>query len=262
MIQKYNEVDQKLHQLSQIIAKFNRSFVSQKADDSHTNLQYDVIGERIVGRWITTREDAVIIGLDLHSLSFKVYTKKWKVIFEVPVLGKKQNEIENSFLPFCEEHNFDFDAFKAPLHFDITPYSFLNQKYDSLSTEGISLWKKWRTTAFEMSAQFLEHLQLNSEIRVWPHHFDTGIYIEISDQLGVGFGLAMKDDVCEAPYFYCSAYGLKGLNIDYDTLPPLQKGRWKNLSKWKGAVLEIDVISKEEISLFIKNVNQIYLKYH
>ncbi|WP_044213519.1 hypothetical protein [Flammeovirga sp. OC4] len=258
MIQHYNDVDQKLHQLSQVIAKFNRSFVPQKEDDSHTNLQYDIIGNRILGRWIDTSKGKVIVSLNIITLHFSVYNQKWEVVFEASVIDKTQEEIENSFLPFCNDYHLSFDTFKTPLHFEIETYSFLKNKYTALPTDGIEEWKKWRKTAFETCGLLLEHLQLKSEIRIWPHHFDTGIYVEVNSEMSFGFGLAMKDNVCEMPYFYFSAYGIHQHKMNYDNFPPLQVGCWKNLSHWKGAVLEIDQISKEKLSSFIIEVKQNY----
>jgi len=46
-MQEYIKVDQYLHQLVQVIAKANRTFVQEKEDDSHTNLYFDSLGEKI-----------------------------------------------------------------------------------------------------------------------------------------------------------------------------------------------------------------------
>lgn len=51
----YNHIDQHIYQLSQIIAKANRTFVQKKADDSHINLFYDSLSHRIYGRWIKSK---------------------------------------------------------------------------------------------------------------------------------------------------------------------------------------------------------------
>ena len=43
----YNKVDQQLHLLCQVIGKANRTFVPDKADESHTNLHFDPWGNKI-----------------------------------------------------------------------------------------------------------------------------------------------------------------------------------------------------------------------
>lgn len=47
----YNKTDHQVHLLSQIIAKFNRTYVAEKEDDSHTNLDFDPLGHRLYGRF-------------------------------------------------------------------------------------------------------------------------------------------------------------------------------------------------------------------
>ena len=58
-MQEYNNIDKKIHQLSQIIAKVNRTFVPKKADDSHTNFFFDPLSHRLYGRWIKTKDQNV-----------------------------------------------------------------------------------------------------------------------------------------------------------------------------------------------------------
>jgi len=47
----YPQADQLLHELSQLLAKFNRSYLPKKEDDSHTNLGVDFLSKRIYSRW-------------------------------------------------------------------------------------------------------------------------------------------------------------------------------------------------------------------
>ena len=52
-----------------------------------------------------------------------------------------------------------------------------------------------------------------------------------------GFGLAMKDDLIDDPYFYLSGY-LPAGELEMKNLPPLPFGHWES-GAWKGAVLPI-----------------------
>ena len=104
-------------------------------------------------------------------------------------------------------------------------------------------------------------LQLENEICIWPHHFDTGIYVQVTDDLGLGFGLAMEDTMLDQAYFYM--FGYHGESpISYLNLTPLSAGKWETGEHWKGAVLPLNVISgsfREEalrmIQLFIKETS-------
>ncbi len=66
-MQEYNKADQQLHLLCQIIGKANRTYVPEKADESHTNLYFDSWGDKILGRWIQTDSGNVIVALDLRT---------------------------------------------------------------------------------------------------------------------------------------------------------------------------------------------------
>ncbi len=110
-----------------------------------------------------------------------------------------------------------------------------------------------RKNANQACYDLLGYLQCESEVRIWPHHFDTGIYTPINDQLGIGFGLAMRDEMVGAPYLYFSAYGLNDHTLDYAEFEPLTNGHWIN-QDWKGAVLPFDYFQEEQIQLFLKEV--------
>ena len=63
--------------------------------------------------------------------------------------------------------------------------------------------------------------------------------------MGIGFGLAIEDQMVGAPYFYLSGYGLKGHEINYDSLAPLTYGNWKVTEGWKGAVLPLSLLADQ-----------------
>ena len=68
---------------------------------------------------------------------------------------------------------------------------------------------------YSLIATLLNHfLQTNVEARIWPHHFDTGIYAMPNEDIGLGFGLAMNDGLVGEPYFYLAAYKSEGA-IDF-----------------------------------------------
>ena len=67
---------------------------------------------------------------------------------------------------------------------------------------------------------------MNSEVRIWPHHFDTGIYLEVNSKLGIGFGWAMADKMIDQPYFYFTPYGLNGHKLLTENLEDPEHGFW------------------------------------
>jgi hypothetical protein len=94
--------------------------------------------------------------------------------------------------------------------------------------------------------------------RIWPHHFDTGIYVETHNKMGIVFGLAMSDTMVGEPYFYMSGYPASG-KIEYKNLSDFSNGRWEIGKNWQGAVLplsELRQLPKKErqnvINSFLK----------
>ena len=52
------------------------------------------------------------------------------------------------------------------------------------------------------------HFHEVSEVRIWPHHFDTGClgYFDTKKNVSVGLGLAIPDKNVDDWYFYASGY--------------------------------------------------------
>lgn len=235
----YNDVDQCMHILSQLLAKANRSFVPAEPDDAHTNLHFDPIGQRMIGRWIHSDKGLVLLSLNLERCRFEWVDVWHYCLKEFAFMGKTLREIEADIAAYLPELGLDSEDFIRPLHFQIPNYPFLSQAFPHFDPETLQYWNQIRTTANQACRRLIDYLQVEAEVRIWPHHFDTGIYVALEQKLGVGFGFAMQDTIAQAPYFYMSGYALKG-KISYSTLPELQVGSWEIHDTWKGTILPLD----------------------
>ncbi|HKK60686.1 MAG TPA: hypothetical protein VJ937_14490 [Salinivirga sp.] len=249
----YNKTDQKIHLLSQPIAKANRTFVQAKKDDSHTNLYFDPLSNRILGRWIDTGKGKVILALNLTKQTYEWLNDKLIPIAAVAYSTKTMDEIETEIAESLMILGISPDGYKDPMHYKIPEYDFINEAFELINAENISQWTHFRKLANETCQLVLGHLQIEKEIRIWPHHFDTGIYIEPNDDLGIGFGLAMEDDMVEAPYFYLSGYSKTG-KINYLNLPDISPARWELTENWEGAVLPINTLEDTPYKSFQKTL--------
>lgn len=260
-MQEYDYTDQQIHQLSQTIAKFNRSFAEPMDDDSHTNLGFDALGKRLLGKWVNTSHGKVIMSLNLVDFIFVFHNASWQKLKVVDIVGNTQSEIEAVIQNYLPELGLDSNAFIQPLHFEIPVYEFNSKPYSALSQNGMNQWITHRTLANDACQWLLNHIQIHTETRIWPHHFDTGIYAQTSSKLALGFGLAMKDDVLGAPYFYFSGYGLNGHEIPFDVNHKLKHGKWVVSEHFKSAVLPLESASKANISDFTSEVLDWYLSH-
>lgn len=265
-MQEYIKTDRILHWLSQVLTKVNRTFVPEEEDDSHTNLHFDVLGSRIYGRWISTPSGKIIFYLDLESLSFRWMDQKRTILHEKSVLNAGLKDLEGDAGAFLAKLGKNTEGLEDPLHFELPDYGIKRLSQEDITLSGLQSWEYYRELANMASFGMLCYLQEESEIRIWPHHFDTGIYTQITEQLGIGFGLAMEDPMVGEPYFYLSAYAGDS-TINYSRLNDLSSGRWETQASWKGAVLplsDLPASSKPEalkvIGRFIKEATSWYFK--
>ena len=98
---------------------------------------------------------------------------------------------------------------------------------------------------------------LNTSIRIWPHHFDTGIYSPLPDSdITIGLGLAIPDSISNKHYLYISGYK-NGNTIDTSKLPKLASGEWKS-NGFTGAILNADtLVESEGVAFFKEAINQL-----
>lgn len=239
-MQEYIRTDQYLHQLSQIIARANRNFMPEKPDDSHTNLYYDVIGERITGRWFKAVGKFLTLAIDLDAWQFQILQGPRHVLYACDIVEKTTLQLETTLAAEWKNMGLDTGNLLAPMHFEIPEYPFAGEALKPAGALDLNRWKAMRRLANETGLHLLAHLQTPGEVRIWPHHFDTGVYTEPHEDLGIGFGLAMADQMVPSPYFYLAAYPSDNRPINYIHLPDLPAGRWIVGDHWKGAVLPLD----------------------
>ncbi len=249
----YNQIDQQVHQLAQTIAKFNRTYANTKEDDSHTNLAFDAIENRLLGRWVKSPQGSLLMSLDLQELKFEIFDKSWNCQLVIEVLGKYQREVEKKIETALPELGVDSTGFIEPLHFKIPEYPFAHEKLSQWPMQDLELWSTHRSLANDACLWLLNHLQVKAEIRIWPHHFDTGIYMEVNEKLGLGFGLAMQDTMLESPYYYLKGYSLSNQKLDYDAAKTNTAIQWLVSEDWKGAVLRLNNANPQSIKDFLKN---------
>lgn len=265
-MQEYIKIDQKIHWLSQIIAKSNRTFVPKKKDDSHTNLYFDCIGKRLLGRWFLSPQGNILLSLDLKSMKFQWLNSRLHIVFETLALNKEMQQMEKDVIEYPNSITMDTEYFFNTLHYEIPNYHLNRIQEMMISKEELNIWMYYREMANIACQNMLGFLQKESEIRIWPHHFDTGIYAQVDEKRSLGFGLAMEDAMVGQPYYYLAGYNSES-EILYKNLFPLSVGRWQNGQHWNGAVLTLNEVSNsslsdaiETIKIFIKETTAWFLK--
>lgn len=258
----YHAIDIQLHVLSQIIAKTNRTFVPKKDDDSHTNLYFDAIENRIYSHWIESKSERKLLAFSLNEHCFQWLDSKLSLLQSVSVLNKTYSEIEKKIEQTLPQLNLSPEGFSNPLHFEIPQYDSFNKPFKEFDKKGISDWVYFRNLANEACNLLGGYFQLFETPHIWPHHFDSGIYIEPHKNLGIGFGLAMKDQMIGDAYFYLSGFKLDDTAFHFENVSKLKSGKWHISKNWKGAVLPLHDLQEnasQKLNHFIKNTSSWYL---
>lgn len=259
-MQGYNNTDQTLHQICQILAKAGRSFVPKQDDDSHTNLYFDALAQRIHTHPFGDPQRT--LAFHLYNSTFEWVDARQRPSMITKLAGQTMAQLEQLIAGQLLETGLDEQAFLEPLHFEIPKYEHPDI-FMPLTEEAVGEWRYYRRMANQVGNALLGFLQQEGQARIWPHHFDTGTYCIIDNYMGIGYGLAMQDEMVEAPYFYLSGYPQKG-KVDYHQKPPLTNGHWLLSDHFKGAVLPITQLpgkgSMKMILKFVQEATEWYLK--
>lgn len=231
----YTDTDKVLHALSQYVARATRAYIDAEPDDSHTNMAYDALGDRIIGRWITKGEHAFLPGIRLQDQALVWYDDQHADLLVIPTVARKWTEVMADFERLLPELGLDPAPFVQPLHFEIPAYDFLNETVPLIPEDSMVAWRTYRSHANMTCQLLMTHLEAEGEVRIWPHHFDTGIYVEVNARLGLGFGLAMADTESDQPYYYVAGYPKEG-TLDYSEAPEMDYGDWRS-QEFKGGLL-------------------------
>ncbi|MEX2595867.1 MAG: hypothetical protein WEC59_02975 [Salibacteraceae bacterium] len=197
----------------------------------------------------------MLFTFNIDTQTVEVINDKGQCIASVETISKHIAKIEQEIEEVLPSIGLNPKGFSEALHFEIPEYELAKNPIAKIAPEGLSQWKHFRKLANNACFQVLGLTQTWEEIRIWPHHFDTGIYIVPTKKLGIGFGLAMEDGMAGAPYFYLSGYPLQG-EIIYKNLPQSEDWEWKTGDDWKGATLKLDMLQKQDVTEQLKRVDQ------
>lgn len=241
-----NQADQTLHSLGQLIALTAMQWLPPRADDSQTNMTWNSNQHWLEGRPFGHKGQLVRLVIDTRAF----------VLYFID----DREHISASFSP---ENRTPDDALAwwtiqmqawgiatiQELNYPANPDPLANRTVYKRPS-GLSAWAHWRTIANTTLKSLNEWSGRHSEVRIWPHHFDTGVYYAQTDASGqekaaIWAGYAIADSVCDEPYFYLSGYK-RGQAIDFLAAPALAVGEWRNVPDWKGALLPVSMINQTE----------------
>lgn len=236
------------HQAAQFITMIAKSFIKEKDDDSNTNMDWSDEYKALIGRNIDEPKD-LKPGLRLTDLTLFFIADTSNIIKEISLAGKSRSEVFAELKMAIEEMGMPSEKLTSKLH-----YSLPNNELDKGSAFDSNIKTLTENAIYRSNANLLlkyivSRRPYTSEVRIWPHHFDTGSVIPVEKNShnglvkSIGIGFAIPDDMVQEPYFYISYWSADGAK-NFKDLQPLDTGQWIT-DGWQGGVLKLSEIIRE-----------------
>lgn len=243
-----------IHIAAQYLAAASISFLPKKEDDSHTNLGFNK-EKGYLETWPLNDRGCKIT---FDYLNFSLHWVANNTVRLSILLDKKTHREVLNWLESLTTSLTIKKPYAYKLHYEL-PYDSISDDFVFKKPSNNVLRELLHNRIFAQNVleKTIEITSLESDIRIWPHHFDTGAFSSIKkSDLSIGLGLAIPDSTHDEYYFYISAY--KGHNgVDTSSFDSLSLGEWKN-KDFKGAVLPISDIDEEKGITFFKEAISTY----
>jgi len=236
-----------IHRGVQFVSMVGKHYLEHQADDSHTNMEWLADQRLLAGRWISGEKGRFRLAVAPSTLELAFLDEHSNASSGFQLDGRTKDEVLEWVRKGLQEQGLDQNALKMDLHYDVpvhetdegAPFRLFDQSVFDEAT-------RVRENAERVLHIFRRRFDTASELRVWPHHFDSGSYIPVSfDEAGsaiksFSIGYAIPDGTVDEPYFYVTTWSAKSDN-EYVDLPQLSSGEWL-LSPFQGAILRLSEI--------------------
>ncbi|MFT6501041.1 MAG: hypothetical protein ACJASQ_001151 [Crocinitomicaceae bacterium] len=246
---------EQIHLAAQYLAAAGISFLDKKVDDSHTNLGWDTENKRLATHAFGTGNHQV--GLNLASVKLE-WLNNGEVASTIDLKTATHSEILNWFKAQVEKHNME-TVYQYDFHYELPYPSISGNDTFKIDPSNSLKYAEELSTAQTSFETFLSENDLKSPIRVWPHHFDLGIYTQLdsSGSVFLAAGLAVADTLVDSLYYYAAGYK-DGEEIVTKSFSGLDKGDWR--SSWNGATLASEGINVEVSKHFLNQAKEQFIK--
>ena len=237
---------QQQHQAAQFIAMAGRHLIPQQVDDSNTNMQYLPENEWFAGNELP---GGMRIVLYLKDLTLFIVDKEYNLRSEIPLIGKTRDQAFKQLKKNLSDLGVKVSKFIDELHYEIPSYgpdkdAAFSQGYQNHILENIN----YRHNAEIVLNKIAANYKNAEQVRIWPHHFDTGNIIPVAYNedgavsKSIGLGWAIPDDMINEPYYYLSYWSESPVE-DFNEFPAPEAGEWVK-SGWNGGIVRNSDILK------------------
>lgn len=241
-----------MHLAAQYLATAAISFLEAEKDDSHTNIGFDAKEGYLYSRSFGAQSYFMSLSYIDFSLNFHGPDSSVKFLLD----GKSHKEVV-SWISNYSSQVIASPGYKFALHYEL-PYPLDDEFVFQLTDpDQLAVLLRLRILAHEVCHDFLAQNNFKSDIRIWPHHFDTGIYFELDvDDKQLGMGLAIPDSMIDDHYFYVGGYDAHG-PIAVSGFEDLKVGTWID-EGFQGAVVRA---ANKDFNTILNFLNEAKDKY-
>jgi len=252
---------QQQHYASQLIAMAGRHLIEQQADDSNTNMQYDSKRNLLIGNELGK---GYHIALNLSNMYLLLLNKDFEKVKQFALEGKTMDKSFDILRDILWAAGIDVSKFKKELHYKIPKHPLAKNAIFTIDEEDyFNENAAYRSNAELILNEIRKKHHLKEDIKVWPHHFDTGSFIPIAHNAkgeliqSIGLGLAIPDSMVNEPYYYLSFWSAEPIK-ELAKPDELTVGNWM-MPNWNGAILkQSDILKVKSASVQHQIVQDFY----
>ncbi len=236
------------HHAIQFIAMCGKNFLKGEEDHSQTNLEWWPDRNCFAGRRIPANP-AFRLVLDTENFELVFYRDARHRGEFLSLDGLKKEEVFEWVKGISQRKGLDVSNLTPIQHYQIPNYPMdTGSAYEKPSQSAQTILSVYRSNADLVMAQIAAKFPNSGSVRIWPHHFDTGIYLPIEEgseakvSHSLGMGLAIPDKHIQDYYFYVSPWK-EGDVLSDKELPGLpEEANW-NTQDWMGAALPMGKVA-------------------
>jgi hypothetical protein len=222
-----------LHWAAQLVSAVGASLLPAEADDSHTNLGWDVQLSVLAGRHAGTQ--SLQAGLVYEALELAVIDSGR----ERSSMRLAGHTLQQALAWLGQEVADDAAALALPVYEMPAHPVGEGGVFSDAGPAARAELAAWFAGAFASIGDVVADEPAASPVRCWPHHFDVASLITFGPGAGteearsIGVGFSPGDGSYDQPYFYMTPWPYP----DTEDLPTLEAGAHWHTSGWTGAVL-------------------------
>ena len=237
-----------MHIAAQYLAAAGKSFLDKKSDDSHTNLEWNSELRALLTRPLSGKNIRLSLNYDSFSLTW--LDEELQPIANFTLSESSHKDAIEWLEQSCKEVGLA-KPYIFDLHYEL-PYKDFNDRYQfpEMDEEAQDVLTENRDLVQEALEEILGK-EKSGDIRIWPHHFDTGALLGESESNSIGIGMALPDSVADYFYLYISGYNEKGA-LDTSNFKPVDHGTWMS-PKWHGGIANAEELSFIDMVEFFKS---------